>query len=144
MGDPSESHTSRKGVNMLHLTAHSANTQQWATWQITPAVTSHSAAARLWCLVDHIFSCHDSVAPKPLFAQCQKSSNWGMLYSCMTERIFIPSRSLVTATSARSILIGHNFNECCFSKTLNSTHKGTPANPKVTFRPNEEGSYSFT
>lgn len=44
--------------------------------------------------------------------------------------VFIPSRSLVTETSARSVLIGDNFIECCFWKTLNLTHKGThPSQP---------------
>lgn len=73
-------------------------------------------------------------------------SNWGMLYSSTTERIFIPSRPLVTETSARSVLIGHNFIECCLWRTLNSTHKGmgTPANPGDRFRPDEEGSIQET
>ncbi len=41
----------------------------------TLASTSHAGAAQPWCLVDHIFSCHDSAAPKPLFAWCWRSSN---------------------------------------------------------------------
>lgn len=49
---------------------------------------------------------------------------------------------MVTETSARSVLIGHDFIECCFWRTLNLTHKGTPANPGVRFRPDEEGSIS--
>lgn len=54
-----------------------------------------------------------------------------MLYSSATEGIFIPSRCLVAETSARSVLIGHNFTGCCFWKTLNSTHKGTPMQPTL-------------
>lgn len=108
--------------------------------------TSHAGAAQPWCLVGHIFSCHDSAAPKPLFAECRRSSNWGRLYSSTTERIFIPSRPLVTKTSARSFLIGLNFTECCLWRTINSTHKGvgTPVHPGDRFGPDEEGYFSET
>lgn len=77
------------------------------------AATLHSGAAWPWCLVDCIFSCHDSPAPKPLFAWCQKSSNWGMFYSSTTEGnlyVFISS-SLVIEPSPRSE-VGHNLIDC--------------------------------
>lgn len=82
-----------------------------------------------WWLADHTFSCHDSEAPTPLLARCHKSSNWAMLYSSSTGRIYIPSRYLVTETSARLVLIGEHFIECCFLKTLSVSLWHTKAPP---------------
>lgn len=79
--------------------------------------------------IDHTFSCHDSEAPTPLLARCHKSSNWAMLYSSSTGRIYIPSRYLVTETSARLVLIGEHFIECCFLKTLSVSLWHTKAPP---------------
>lgn len=49
---------------------------------------------RPWCLIGHIFSCHDCTAKLvAIGAQCQKRTKWGMLYLSTTENIYTAQTS---------------------------------------------------